>query len=143
MTATQVKWEHLRLNSGVGLRGWGKNVEEAFEEVGRSLTALFTAPELIQPSELFEFSCGASNDEELLLEFLNILIYSIRAKHMFFSHFEIQIKGCCLKARAWGQEMTISTERPLPTRSYRLPGQMLRDMRNQNDLRFAQCAVDM
>ena len=84
---TKGNWEHFRLNAGTGLRGWGKNIEEAFEEAGRSLTALFTAPEMVQPSELFEFSCGAPNEEELLVEFLNLLIYSIRAKRMFFSHF--------------------------------------------------------
>ena len=50
-----------------------------------------------------DISCDAPDDELLLADWLNALIYEMATRKVLFSRFEVQISGHHLQATAWGK----------------------------------------
>ena len=57
------------------MRGWGGSCAEAFEQAALALTAIVVDPQRLHPSERVTISCNAPNDELLLSDWLNAVIY--------------------------------------------------------------------
>lgn len=89
----------------MGVRGLGNTKEEAFEQAALAMTAVITNPEVIAPNEEIEIHCEAPDDELLLVDWLNALVYEIATRKLLFSRFEVHINGHRLTARAWGEPM--------------------------------------
>src|SRR5690242_19157619 len=95
-------WEHFAQGAGVGVRGIGATMEEAFEQIAMALTAAITDPKGVVPLEEVEIDCEAPDDERLLAEWLNSLIRQMATKRMLFSHFDVEINANRLRAVVWG-----------------------------------------
>lgn len=102
---SEARWEHFPHDADLGVRGIGKSVEEAFEQVAIALTAVVTEPKSVGANELVEVKCAAPDNELLLVEWLNALIYEMATRKMLFARFEVRIGGNQLSGKAWGESI--------------------------------------
>lgn len=57
-------------------------------------------------------ACQAPNDELLLVEWLNALIYEMAVRAMVFGDFSIEIDGGALRATAYGEAVDVDRHEP-------------------------------
>jgi len=89
----------------MGVRGIGNSKEEAFEQAAIAMSAVITDPAKISAVERVEIACAAPDDELLLVDWLNALVYEMATRKLLFGRFEVQVKDHVLTARAWGEPM--------------------------------------
>ena len=97
------RWEHFEDGAGVGLRGLGDGKSEAFAQAALALTAAHADPALVRATEPVELRCTAADDEQLLAQWLNTLVYEMARRRMLFSKFEVRVEQGRLSALAWGE----------------------------------------
>jgi SHS2 domain-containing protein len=86
-------WEHFEHGADVGVRGRGDTPTRAFEEAARALFSLLSADlAAIRPSVEERVTCEAANLEELLVAFLNELLFLFDSRRVVFGRFEIAIE---------------------------------------------------
>jgi SHS2 domain-containing protein len=136
------RWEHFPHEADMGVRGIGNSKEEAFEQAALAMTAVITDPVKVIAIEPIALTCRAPDDELLLVDWLNALIYEMATRKWLFSRFEVHIKDHVLTARAWGE--------PMDTDKHQLAVEIkgatytaLRVARESNGEWVAQCVVDV
>jgi|SRR3990172_4623954 len=97
------RWELLPHGADIGVRGVGRTKAEAFEQAAVALTAVITEPASVSPHECVEISCAADDDELLLVNWLNALVYEMATRKMLFGRYEVRIEGSQLFGKAWGE----------------------------------------
>jgi SHS2 domain-containing protein len=112
MPMSQPAWEHFYHMADIGVRGRGKTLAQAFEQVAIAMTAVITEPERIQPQQAIELSCAAPDQELLLVDWLNALVYEMATRKMLFSRFDVNLQAQQLTARAWGEKIDIARHEP-------------------------------
>jgi tRNA nucleotidyltransferase (CCA-adding enzyme) len=105
-------WEHFPHGADIGVRGFGRSKEEAFAQAAVALTGVMTEPESVSAQEAVEIECAAPDDELLLVEWLNAVVYEVATRKMLFSRFTLRIEGCKIRATAWGEVIDIEKHRP-------------------------------
>jgi SHS2 domain-containing protein len=105
-------WEHFEHGADIGVRGRGASKAEAFTQAALALTAVVTDPAEVVPREAVTLACEAPDDELLLAEFLNALIYEMSTRKMLFGRFAIEIDGTRLAGQAWGEKVDVGRHRP-------------------------------
>jgi SHS2 domain-containing protein len=106
------RWEHFAHEADMGVRGYGETKSEAFEQAALALTAVITDPENVSPREAVEVQCEAPDDELLLADWLNQVIYEMATRKMLFGRFEVTLSGHRLAATAWGEPADVARHRP-------------------------------
>jgi SHS2 domain-containing protein len=96
-------WEHFAHVADMGVRGIGKTKNEAFEEAAKSLAALTTDIERVSPREKVDVSLSAPDDEQLLVEWLDALVFEMATRRFVFSRFEARIADGTLEGSLWGE----------------------------------------
>jgi len=109
---SQPAWEHFYHMADIGVRGRGETLAQAFEQVAIAMTAVVTEPERIQPLQAIDVSCDAPDQELLLVDWLNALVYEMATRKMLFSRFEVTVQEQQLTARAWGEKIDIARHEP-------------------------------
>lgn len=138
----QRRWEHFEHMADMGVRGIGPSREVAFEEAALAMCATITDPVLVRPQILFEVDCHSSEDEFLLVDWLNSLICEMSAHRMIFSKFEVAISDGRLHGRAWGESADPVRHHP----AVEVKGATLTELkvaRNADGVWIAQCVVDV
>ena len=77
----------------IGIRGRAETRDRAFAEAACALTAVVTDLESVAATAAVEVRCEAPDDELLLVEWLNALIYEMAIRKMLFGRFEVRITG--------------------------------------------------
>jgi len=108
----QARWEHFPHGSDIGVRGIGASREEAFEQAALALTAVITDPHDVRALESSEFACDAPDDDLLLVEWLNALIYETATRGLLWGRFQVRIDGRQLRATAWGEPADVARHQP-------------------------------
>ena len=128
----------------IGVLGYGSTREQAFEQAALAMMAVsFDLPSL-QAEERVVVSCedGAPDDEILLLDWLNAVIFAASTRCMAFSRFAVQIdEGRRLDASAWGER--IDLERHHPAVEVKGATMTALAVRYRGDIWVAQCVVDV
>jgi len=106
------RWEHFPHGADIGVRGMGPTLESAFEQAAVALTAAITDPAAIANHDEIEVACAAEDDEALLVEWLNTLIYEMAVRSMLFGCFRLRIEGHKLQARARGEPVDVARHSP-------------------------------
>lgn len=106
------RWEHYEHGADIGVRGFGETKAEAFEQAGLALTAVVTDPHKIGQFEAVTLECEAPDDDLLLAEWLNALVYQMATRRLLFSRFSVKIDGTRLRAQAWGEPIDAERHRP-------------------------------
>lgn len=108
----KVRWEHYPHPADMGIRGFGRTKEEAFAQAALAITAIITDPQTVEPKESVEITCREQEDDLLLFDWLNALLYEMATRHVLFSRYDITIAGEQLKATAWGESIDIARHQP-------------------------------
>ena len=87
----------------IGVRGFGPSRAVAFEQAALALTAVLTDPGELHPEQEVVVACEASDDELLLVDWLNALIYEMAVRHLLFGRFEVALAGRRLRGRESGR----------------------------------------
>jgi len=109
---SRVRWEHFAHEADVGVRGVGATKSEAFEQAGLALTAIVTDPDGVEAVEDVEVRCEAPDDELLLAEWLNRLIYEMATRRLVFGRYAVAIDGTALVAHALGERIDVARHQP-------------------------------
>ena len=96
-------WEHFPHEADMGIRGFGITKPKAFEQAALALTAVVTDPQQVDSQLERHFTCDAPDDELLLVDWLNALIYEMACGHMVFGRFDVTITDHHLQAIARGE----------------------------------------
>jgi len=105
-------WEHFAHGADIGIRGRGETRDQAFAEAARALTAVVTDPGRVAPRLAVPIHCTASDDELLLVEWLNALVYEMATRRMLFGRFDVRIADHALAATAWGEPVEVARHQP-------------------------------
>jgi len=109
---TAKRWEHFSHQADIGVRGIGATKAEAFEQAALALTSVVAELGTVEAVEPLEIACEAPDDEMLLVEWLNRLVYEMATRRMLFSRLDIFIGEKQLKARIWGETIDAKKHSP-------------------------------
>ena len=105
-------WEHFSHDADIGLVGLGPTKAEAFRQAAIALTAVVTDPARVKAVTSIDLVCDGANDELLLVEWLNALVYEMSVRSMLFSQFQIAIEDGQLRATAKGEPVDLERHEP-------------------------------
>lgn len=105
-------WEHFPHGADIGVRGIGATRDEAFEQAALALTAVIVDPVQVGAGMVVEIRCQAPDDELLLADWLNALIYEMATRNMLFGRFAVALRDHTLEAKAWGEPIDRMRHRP-------------------------------
>lgn len=135
-------WEHFSHQADMGIRGAGPTKEAAFEGAAIALTAVITDPEQVLPRQAVAITCEAPDDELLLVDWLNALVYEMATRKMIFGCFEVRLNNHGLRATAWGEPVDVAKHRPaVEVKGATYTGLLVKQ--NPNGQWVAQCVVDV
>lgn len=106
------RWEHFPHGADMGVRGYGPTKAEAFAQAALALTAVVADPATIEPRETVAIRCEAPDEELLLAEWLNSLIFEMATRRMLFSRFAVEFDGTYLNGEARGEPVDVTRHRP-------------------------------
>ena len=86
---TTKKFETINHTADVGIIAYGKTPGELFENAAFGMFSLITAIEKVSEKILISVSIDAHDNEELLITFLNELLYYYSTKKVLFKRFDI------------------------------------------------------
>jgi SHS2 domain-containing protein len=105
-------WEHFPHGADIGVRGVGATRAQAFAEAALALVAVVSDPARIAVTTAVEIRCAAPDDELLLADWLNALIYEMATRRMLFARFDVVLADHALAATAWGEPVDVARHRP-------------------------------
>ncbi|HLG57545.1 MAG TPA: archease [Vicinamibacterales bacterium] len=105
-------WEHFSHDADIGLVGLGPTKAEAFRQAAIALTAVVTDPGRVNAVTSIDVVCHADNDELLLVEWLNTLVYEMSVRSMLFGDFSVEIGDGELHATARGEPVDVERHEP-------------------------------
>lgn len=98
------KFEVIEHTADMGIKAYGKDLSELFTNAAYGMASLITDLEKVNPKDSKDISLQAENREELLVSWLNEIIYLSASKSMLFSRFEVsEIDERHLKAKIFGE----------------------------------------
>jgi len=96
-------WEHFPHGADIGVHGWGADPAESFERAAIALTAIVVDPSSINRKTSIEITCKAATLEDLLVEWLNSVIFEMASGRLVFGAFDVVLTDTTLTATAWGE----------------------------------------
>jgi len=138
----QGNWEHFPHQADIGVRGIGSTKESAFESAAQALTAVITDLGSVAPTQSVSIVCEAPDDELLLVDWLNALVYEMATRRMLFSRFNVRVNDHSLHATAWGESIEVARHQP----AVEVKGATYTELsvkRDEEGRWVAQCVVDV
>jgi tRNA nucleotidyltransferase (CCA-adding enzyme) len=112
MSPNPPRHETYEHGADMGVRGLAPDLAGAFVEVALAMMSIITDPAGIDPRDAVEIRCAATDDELLLVDWLNALVYEMATRRMLFGRFEVAIEGHKLTATAWGEPVDVRRHQP-------------------------------
>lgn len=98
------RFELVDHTGDLGVRVSGESLPQLFEQAAQALTFILTDPETITPNVIRKFLLEANTDEELLITWLNELVYLFDTEGLLFRAFDVlSLQGHHLEALAQGE----------------------------------------
>lgn len=135
-------WEHFHHAADIGVRGVGRTLAEAFEQVALAMTAVITEPARVLPLTAVSVAVRAPDADYLLFQWLNELVFLMATRKMLFGRFRVDIVHWRLTGTVWGEPVERQRHRP----AVEIKGATLTalEVRQRDDgLWLAQCVVDV
>ena len=76
--------------SDIGIKVWGRNAKELFEEAAQGMIAQIYDHSLVEEKEIIELELEAESIDELLLLWLKEILFLIESKGFLFCRFQIE-----------------------------------------------------
>lgn len=107
-----MQWETFAHEADIGVRGTGATLADAFAGVALAMASVICDPAQVAPREAVNIECAAPDDDVLLVDWLNALIYEMATRHMLFSRFEVAVENHRLRASVWGESVVAARHQP-------------------------------
>ena len=98
-------YELFEHTADVGIRGFGKTIEESFQECAKAMYTIMIDLETVEPKKEIKIKCDGFDNESLLVEWLNKLLALIDIEEMVFNEFKVEIKNFKLTGIAYGEKL--------------------------------------
>jgi len=99
-------FEIIDHTADVGIIAYGADISQAFANAARALFSLITELDNVAEALHRDIEVTASDQESLLVEWLNELIYLFDVEHILFKRFDItSLNHTQLKARNYGEKV--------------------------------------
>jgi tRNA nucleotidyltransferase (CCA-adding enzyme) len=135
-------WEHFRHGADVGVRGLGVSRADALEQIALALTAVVADPLRVREETLVELRCDAGDDELLVIDWLNALIFEMSTRNLLFGRFAVTLYDHVLDAKAWGESVDCERHQPLVEVKAATYAELSMG-RREDGIWIAQCVVDV
>ena len=134
-------WEHFAHGADVGVRGSGRTRAEAFGNAALALTAVLVEPGAVEARDCVPIRCSAPDDEMLLVDWLNAVVYAMATRNMLFGRFDVRLDDHTLAASAWGEAIDRARHQPaVEVKGATYTGLTVRE---RDDGWVAECVVDV
>ncbi len=80
-----------------------RRASEAFEQAALALTAVVADPARVGANSAIEIRCEAPDDELLLADWLNALVYEMATRGMLFGRFDVRPRRPCARSEGVGR----------------------------------------
>jgi len=135
-------WEHFAHGADIGVRGIGASVGEAFEQAALAMTAVIVPPEAVRLEVAIAITCSGGDTEDLLVAWLNALVFEMATRHMLFGAFRVHLEHGVVVAAATGE--AIDAGRHEPAVEVKGATYTALEVRQRSDGQWiAQCVVDV
>ncbi len=105
------EFEILNHTADVGIIAYGADMSEAFANAAKGMFSLITELEDIEEVIYRDIELAAPDQESLLVEWLNELIYLFDVENIIFKRFDIaELSSTHLKARIYGRKVDSSKD---------------------------------
>lgn len=98
------KYELFPHPSEQGIRGYGSTLEEAFEEAAKALESVMVDIDSIELKESRKIKLENLDNDYLLIDWLNELLYYLDVDKLVFKEFKVRIENGKLEALVKGEE---------------------------------------
>ena len=106
------QFELFAHGADIGVRGRGASKQAAFAQAARAMTAVLTDPDKVAADTRVSLAVEAPDDELLLFEWLNAVIFEMATRDMLFARFKVRISGHRLAADLWGEALDRARHEP-------------------------------
>ncbi len=103
------QFEQVDISGDVGIKVWGQDLEELFKNAAIGMFELITDVSAVQESESREVHVVADSDEDLLVQWLNELVFLFDSYNYVGKSFSLNIINKKLKAEISGGTFEPST----------------------------------
>ncbi len=134
-------WEHFSHQADIGIKAIADSLPSAFEQAALALTAIVTEQGNVEATESVQIECSAENNELLLIDWLNSVIYEMAVRKMLFSRFQVRIENLKLSAKIWGEKINQDKHNPVVEPKAVTYNQL--SVKNENGKWNVQCVVDV
>lgn len=98
------RFEYFEATADIGLRAYGRNLNEAFENAGLAIFNIISDTSDINASDEIEFQVSSEDEVSLLYDYLEELLFYHEVEFMLFSEFHVEIdENLHLNARIKGE----------------------------------------
>jgi tRNA nucleotidyltransferase (CCA-adding enzyme) len=111
-TAENAHWSHFHHDADIGVRGCGPTCAAAFEQAAIALTAVVTDPRAVGDATAVTIRCEAPDQELLLVDWLNALVFEMATRKLLFSSFSVALHDGRLEAVARGEAVDVARHQP-------------------------------
>lgn len=100
------KYEIIDHTADIGVKAYGKNLSEAFENAAKAMFDIITDNSKIKSQGEYKIDLKADNFEQLLVDFLSELLFIFETEHIVISKtiVELELEKVKLNAKIFGEE---------------------------------------
>lgn len=104
------KYDIIDHTADIGLKAYGKDLSEAFENAAIGMFDIITDNSEIVSKEKQEIKLKSDDIEQLLVDWLSELVFLNSARNLVFGKFDVELdeKNCELSAEIFGEEYDTS-----------------------------------
>ena len=103
---TTKKFEVINHTADVGIIAYGETISGLFENAAVGMFSLISDSKKIKAKTLISISSDASNTEELLISFLNEVLFYYSTKKLLFKKFDVlKISETHIDANIFGEQL--------------------------------------
>ena len=104
-----LKFEILDHTADTGIIAYGENLGKAFENTALGMFSLITELKNIKKDQTRKINVSATDRDNLLINWLNELIYLFDVDNLVFSNFDIiRLTDTTISATAYGEKVDLS-----------------------------------
>lgn len=100
------RYEMIDHTADIGIKVFGKDIKEIFSNAGYAMFDILTDPKKIEKKEIFNIQVSANNIEELLVKWLDELLYRYETERVIFNEFIIdKISDTEINSTVYGERI--------------------------------------
>lgn len=102
------RFEFLEHTADIGIRAFGRTLEEAFENAALAMFSLIADLSNVEEKKSYRLEVEGEDRESLLVEWLNELIYFLETENVLLKRFKVEeISETHLVAAAYGEPLDL------------------------------------